>query len=223
MQENLNSKRILTYDDLIQAASGDSKEPLVSVQKYSPSILAVYDKPDMLAYTGDTILVRDSVAKKLAAVNDFLEENASLRLKVVYGYRHPEVQEKYFYNRKAELQKGNPSLDDDSLNRLTHNFVAVPDVAGHPTGGAVDLTIVDTTGKELNMGNVIADYTDPEIIKTYATTNSSQIVNRKVLHDAMIAQGFAPFYGEWWHFSYGDREWAAFYNKKEAPYSAINL
>lgn len=223
MQENLNSKRILTYDDLVQAGSGGSKEPLVSVQKYSPSILAVYDKPDMLVYTGDIILVRDPVAKKLAAVNDFLEKSVGMRLKVVYGYRHPEVQEKYFYNRKAELQEDNPSLDDNSLNRLTHNFIAVPDVAGHPTGGAVDLTIVDTTGKELNMGNAIADYTDPRIIKTFATTNSSQIANRKMLHDAMIAQGFAPFYGEWWHYSYGDREWAAFYNKKEALYGAINL
>jgi hypothetical protein len=28
----------------------------------------------------------------------------------------------------------------------------------------------------------------------------------------MVACGFAPSYRKWWHFSYGDREWAAFYN-----------
>ncbi|MDR3125675.1 MAG: hypothetical protein LBU20_01195 [Candidatus Nomurabacteria bacterium] len=27
----------------------------------------------------------------------------------------------------------------------------------------------------------------------------------------MMSQGFAPYDGEWWHFSYGDREWAAWY------------
>jgi len=223
MQENLTFKRILTYDDLTRVAAGDSKEPLVSVQQYASSILAVYNKPDMLRYTGDTILVRDEVAKKLGAVNEVLEKSLGLRLKVVYGYRHPEVQERYFYNRKTQLRTENPDLNDDELNRLTHNFVAVPDVAGHPTGGAVDLTIVNAAGEELDMGNVIADYRDPEIIKTFAATSKEQAANRKILHDAMVAQGFAPFYGEWWHFSYGDREWAAFYGKKEALYGAIRL
>lgn len=222
MQDNLNSKRILTYDDLVRIIPGASDDPLVGIQKYSLSIDYAYNKPDMLAYTGDTILVRDLVAQKLAAVNDSLIKDSKLRLKVVYGYRHPEVQAGYFYNRKIELQRDNPHLADGDLNQLTHNFVAVPDVAGHPTGGAVDVTLIDTDGKEVNMGNVIADYTDPEIIKTFAATNKEQLNNRKILHDAMIAQGFAPFYGEWWHFSYGDREWAAFYNKKEALYGALS-
>lgn len=32
--------------------------------------------------------------------------------------------------------------------------------------------------------------------------------NRFLLQDLMLLVGFAPYYGEWWHFSYGDREWA---------------
>lgn len=34
----------------------------------------------------------------------------------------------------------------------------------------------------------------------------------------MVEAGFAAFSGEWWHFSYGDREWAAIWNKAAALY-----
>lgn len=225
MPNNLDSKKILSYDDLVVIAQGNSNEPLVSVQKYSSSIVATYNKLDMKVYAGDTILVRDSVAKKLAAVNKSLMTTNDVVLKVVYGYRHPDVQKQYFYNRKVELHKENPSpsISETELVRLTHSFVAVPSVAGHPTGGAVDVTVVDKYGKDLDFGNIIADYTNPEVIKTFADVPKEQSENRTMLHNAMVSQGFAPFYGEWWHFSYGDREWAAFYNKKTALYSAINL
>lgn len=222
MQDNLISKKILGYDDLIQIPSGENNERLVDVRTYSPSIAAQYNKQDMLPYTGEIILVRETVAKKLAAVNDALRTQG-LGLRIVYGYRHPEVQKDYFSNRKAELRRENSTLDESLLDRLTHNFVAVPDVAGHPTGGAVDLTLIDDEGVEIDMGTRIADYSDPEAIKTFAAMNEMQMSNRKLLHDMMVAQGFAPFYGEWWHFSWGDREWAAFYGKKEALYGAINL
>ena len=58
---------------------------------------------------------------------------------------------------------------------------------------------------------------------TYAKgLTDEQIKNRKMLHDLMVEEGFAPFYGEWWHFSYGDREWAAFYDK-ETLYAPIDF
>jgi hypothetical protein len=40
-------------------------------------------------------------------------------------------------------------------------------------------------------------------------------VNGKLLREIMSKHGFLPFNGEWWHFSYGDKEWA-FANKKSA-------
>lgn len=222
MQNNLTTHRILTYDDVVQFSMGSSDEPLVDVRKYDERILGEYLKEDMLEITGEVIYVRDALARKLAKVNATLELEGK-RLKVVYGYRHPEVQERYFIKRKADLKAQNPEMSDEDLDRLTHNFVAVPDVAGHPTGGAVDLTVVDKNGQPLDMGCEIADYSDPVIIHTFDNRlTESQMKNRMLLHDLMINVGFAPFYGEWWHFSYGDREWAAFYNKK-ALYGAINI
>lgn len=222
MSENLLSKRILTFEDVARFPAGNSDEELVDAAKYDRSITSQYIKTDMVPITGSTIYVRDSIAKKLTAVETKLRDRG-FRLKVVYGYRHPIVQQKYFDTRKVAILKEYPNLSGIELDRYTHNFVAVPDIAGHPAGAAVDLTIINSDGTPLDMGTGIADYSDKEKIKTYADgLTDDQITNRKLLHDLMIDQEFAPFYGEWWHFSYGDREWAAFYNKK-ALYGAVSF
>lgn len=225
IQENPNyiNRHILTYDEMASAEQGASQEPLVDVRKYDPSIVSEHEQSDMQVYTGESILVRDTVARKLAEVNKQLRNANNLRLRIVYGFRHPKVQEKYFRERKEVLRRENPSMSEYDLIRLVHDFVAVPDVAGHPMGAAVDLTLVDDSNNPVDMGNAISDYSDPDIIKTFAEVTPGQASYRKILHDAMIAQGFAPFYGEWWHFSYGDREWAAFYGKKAAIYGTINI
>ncbi len=222
MDDPIQNKKILTYDDVVIFGQGDSTEKLVDVKSYDDTIVTEYLKEDMLEITGETILVRDSLARKLAVVNGYLS-NLGLLLKVVYGYRHPDVQKRYFDKRQAVLANENPGMSKDELDRLTHNFVAVPDVAGHPVGGAVDLTIIDKDGNEIDMGTQIADYADPQLIQTWdRRLTKEQRANRSLLHDAMLSEGFAPFYGEWWHFSYGDREWAAFYNKK-ALYGAVQV
>lgn len=222
MQNYLNSHKILTYDDVVVFPVGSSAEPLVDLRKYDHSIVDKYIKHDMLTYTGEVMYVRDSLAKKLASVNANLKP-LGYHLNVTYGYRHPDIQEKYFMNRREALRSQFPDYNDDELDRYTHNFVAVPDIAGHPAGAAVDVTIVTADGIELDMGTTIADYSDPHKIKTFADNLTvQQTKNRALLHDLMTKEGFAPFYGEWWHFSFGDREWAAFYNKK-ALYSAVRF
>lgn len=221
MSNNITRQTILTYQELLAVLPGTSAEPLVDVQTYDATIVAQYNKHDMYHYTGNTILVRDAVARRLAVVNQNLGDH---QLKIVYGYRHPAVQEAYFYREKARVQTLYPTWSDEAVQAYTHNLVAIPSVGGHPTGGAVDLTIVDVDGNELDMGTPIADFSDPEKICTFTTAvTAEQANNRMLLHDTMIAEGFMPFYGEWWHFSYGDREWAAFYHKKMARYGAISL
>lgn len=222
MPNNLELKKILSYDDVVKYPAGESQEALVDATKYDSSIITKYLKEDMLEITGDVIYIRDELAKKLALVNKALASKGC-RLKVVYGYRHPEVQERYFERRKNEVKGQLPSYSNEEIDRYTHNFVAVPDVAGHPAAAAIDLTVVDSNGKDLDMGSMIADYSDPSKIITFSDDISeSQATNRLILHNAMVEQDFAPFYGEWWHFSYGDREWAAFYNKK-ALYGAVKF
>jgi len=217
-------RKICTYRELLAISAGEDKEPLVDVRRYDPTIIARYEKKDMLLYTGERIFVRDTVARKLARANKALRKHGKFRLKIVYGYRHPDVQKKYFEKKRAELRKLHPSLSDEELDILTHNFIAIPLVAGHPTGGAIDVTIVDAEGNELDMGTQIADFRNSEKIKTFAKgLTNKQKKNRLLLHDILVREEFAPFYGEWWHFSYGDREWACFYGKKKSIYSPIKF
>jgi len=223
MFEKLKNHKILSYAELSVIRDGDSDEIFVDVRKYSSSISAIYDKHEMKAYTGSTIFVRKSVAKKLAKINKELSKQ-NLYLKVVYGYRHPDIQKNYFKKWKKIMSAQRPDLKGTELDAYTHNFIAVPEVAGHPTGGAVDLTIIDGNGSEIAMGTSIADFQNIEKIKTfYPGLSSTEKKNRKLLHDLMLEQDFAPFYGEWWHFSYGDKEWAAFYGKNQAIFRATEL
>jgi D-alanyl-D-alanine dipeptidase len=98
----------------------------------------------------------------------------------------------------------------------------VPEVAGHPTGGAVDVAATTPDGDVLDTGSTLADFDDLSRVPTFAPgLTGDQRSNRMLLHDAMVAAGFAPFYGEWWHFSYGDREWAAFYEQPAALYGPV--
>jgi D-alanyl-D-alanine dipeptidase len=216
--------KILTYEDVAKVPLGENREPMVDVTKYSKNIIAHYEQFDMVPFTGRKIFVRDTLAKKLAGVADALQKKDNYVLRIAYGYRHPQIQKEYFEKERAKLALSHPALSSEELDSLTHNFIAVPSAAGHPTGGAVDITIATATGDSLVMGTRIADFSDPEKIKTFAKNIASEEKNNRVmLRDALVKSGFAPFYGEWWHFSYGDREWACFYGEPRSLYSPIEF
>lgn len=91
----------------------------------------------------------------------------------------------------------------------------------HTTGGAVDLTILNETGQELEMGTAFDAFTD----KTYTAYFEGQKEetvkeNRRMLYHVMTGAGFTNLPSEWWHFDYGDRFWA-FYRRKPAVYRGV--
>jgi len=218
--ENL---KIAKYNDMKNILAGDSREVFVSVDKYDSSIKSGYLKDDMLPYFNGKIIIRKTVAKMLAKVNLKLRDKG-LGLSVAYGLRLLEIQKKYYSARYLAVKKENPNLSEDELREKTHTMSASPDVAGHPSGGAVDLTLYNLeSGEKLDMGGEIADFSDKRIETFLEGLSDEQKKNRKVLHDAMTEIGFCPFYGEWWHFCYGDREWAFFYNKKNAIFDQVDL
>jgi len=72
--------------------------------------------------------------------------------------------------------------------------------SGHTRGSTVDLTLIDSVGKELDMGTPW-DYFSPK------SWPSSQLVpeeaqrNRALLRQIMQRHGFIPYEAEWWHFT----------------------
>lgn len=91
----------------------------------------------------------------------------------------------------------------------------------HTTGGAVDLTILDREGVELEMGSGFDEFTDRTYTAYFENEKNEKIKeNRRLLYDVMIRAGFTNLPSEWWHFDYGDRFWA-FYKGEPAMYRGI--
>ena len=166
---------------------------------------------------------RKEVAEKLDVISrELLSINKDASLVVSNVYRHPKIQEENFKKVFDDIKAKFPLLSQDEQIEKTHLMIAYPKVAGHTTGGAVDLTIKigDTL---LDMGCEIGDFEKEEYLpvkNSYIT--KEQFENRLMLRKLMIRHEFAPFNGEWWHFSFGDREWAKIYNKEYAIYDVVN-
>jgi D-alanyl-D-alanine dipeptidase len=71
----------------------------------------------------------------------------------------------------------------------------------HSRGAAVDLTIVDRNGQELDMGTPY-DFFGREAHFDYTRLSPKVLANRRLLRSTLEAVGFEGIRTEWWHFSY---------------------
>jgi D-alanyl-D-alanine dipeptidase len=70
----------------------------------------------------------------------------------------------------------------------------------HNRGGAVDITLVDRFGKELDMGTSF-DFFGTEASHNYPNVSEEVKENRIVLKTIMTSSGFNSFDSEWWHYN----------------------
>ncbi len=208
----LSDRAIHTARALAAVPVHDNGEPLV---RFGPEPGLAFGPP--LPYPwlrqGALSRLRDAAARLRATHPD-------CELQLLYAYRSLTAQREGFAQSRARAQAAHPDWTDDALDEEAHLFAALPAVAGHPTGGAVDVTIL-RRGTALDMGTGYGDWASP-LIHTFADGLSpSQSTHRALLREVMVAAGFAPFNGEWWHFSFGDREWAAVWEPPFAPYTQV--
>ncbi|MCA0238604.1 MAG: D-alanyl-D-alanine dipeptidase [Bacteroidetes bacterium] len=76
----------------------------------------------------------------------------------------------------------------------------------HSRGAAVDLTIVDMQGRELEMGTPY-DFFGKEAHTDYKGLSARVQANRDLLRTTLEAVGFKGIRTEWWHFSYQKRSY----------------
>jgi D-alanyl-D-alanine dipeptidase len=82
----------------------------------------------------------------------------------------------------------------------------------HSYGMALDLTLVDADGVELDMGTGFDDMTElshPALEEGFLRAgelSAEQVANRRLLRAAMLQAGFLAIRTEWWHFDCGERE-----------------
>lgn len=70
----------------------------------------------------------------------------------------------------------------------------------HNKGGAVDISLVDFSGKELDMGTKF-DFFGKEASHNYLKLSNKILENRKLLKSVMIKTKFNSFDSEWWHYN----------------------
>jgi D-alanyl-D-alanine dipeptidase len=81
------------------------------------------------------------------------------------------------------------------------NFVANPKKGSiHNRGGAVDISLVDSLGVEVNMGTKF-DFFGEEASHNYQNLSDGILVNRRLLKEIMLQHNFKSFDSEWWHYN----------------------
>jgi D-alanyl-D-alanine dipeptidase len=82
----------------------------------------------------------------------------------------------------------------------------------HSYGMALDITLLDAAGQELDMGTGFDDLTErsqPALEAAMLERGEltlAQVNHRQLLRDAMAQAGFVGIASEWWHFDLGERE-----------------
>lgn len=148
------------------------------------------------------------------------------KFKIFDAWRPFSVQKWLYTSYRKILEERYSGLPPEQLETVIRNFVFPPTENPltppvHTTGGAVDLTIVDETGSELNMGSAFDDFTDRAHTDYFEPHPSENVAeNRRMLYHIMTSCGFTNLPSEWWHFDFGTAFWA-FYSGEPAKYSGV--
>lgn len=175
--------------------------------------------------------LRQGVLTRLLNAQELLQQvQPGWRMLIFDAYRPIAVQQYMVDYTLADLVRSH-NLVLDALTESqkqefleqVHQFWAVPSLnpatpPPHSTGAAIDVTLVDENGMEVDMGSpidemsprsypnyfgAIADPTDPE----YDPQKARYHQCRQGLRKVMVESGFCSHPHEWWHFSYGDQFW----------------
>ena len=82
----------------------------------------------------------------------------------------------------------------------------------HSWGMAVDVTLLDADGREVDMGSGYDEMTEASHPALHAELLASgrlsadHVAHRDLLRDAMARGGWGGIANEWWHYDHGDRD-----------------
>jgi D-alanyl-D-alanine dipeptidase len=167
-------------------------------------------------------LLREGAAERLARAEKLLP--GGLRLLVVEGYRPGALQREYYEEYRDRLAKLNPEYSPAQLRTAASRHVSPPELAPHTAGAAIDLTLCDAEGTEIDMGtrmNATPEESEGLCYTDAPGPDPRAAEHRMILVDAMHGAGFVNYPTEWWHFSYGDRYWALVTKRQAAIYGPV--
>jgi len=170
-----------------EAGLAQKVEPLVDVAQMDSTIVidlryaTTNNFMNVQLYPVARCLLRKSVAERVVRVQQRLQKQG-LGLKIWDAYRPLSVQKKFWEVCPDE------------------RYVAPPEKGSrHNRGAAVDVTLVDSLGNELEMPTGFDDFSK-KAAPTYPDVSPAARKNRQILIDAMTAEGFSGISSEWWHY-----------------------
>jgi len=137
-----------------------------------------------ILYPTNKVYARKIVAEALAKAHKYLKNNYNLRIKIFDGYRPLSVQKKMWEIYPDDRYVANPAKG-----------------SRHNRGAAVDITLIDSLGFQLEMGTEYDNFT-VKAHPSYKNFPKKVLNNRKLLSNTMMKFGFNPITSEWWHFDF---------------------
>ena len=120
------------------------------------------------------------------------------------AYRSLSNQKAKFFVRVKELKKQYPKLKANYLLKAANIYTAgVPILAAHTAGAAVDIILLDSNYKKINMGSEYPSGTS-ESVTNFKKLPKKIVSLRKMFCKIMELNGLINYPFEWWHFSQGD-------------------
>ena len=143
------------------------------------------------------VYLRREVAERLSKCQNYLDSlRPGYALLVFDGVRPQQVQREMWDAMDSVPVYRRGKFVSNPAKGSVHNF-----------GAAVDLTIVDASGKPLDMGAEYDDFREiafPQHEARFLATGElsrQQVNNRKLLRQVMASQQFRNIPSEWWHFN----------------------
>lgn len=192
-------------------------EPLVQVTDVASLRLDDREK-DIHGVWGQ---VRSGVLDRLKLVAAALPAHTALL--VIEGRRSRAEQQRRFDTYADKLRQSGVT-DPAELRVRTSAFVSPVEVAPHCAGAAVDVTLVDDGGAELDMGGPVNGHrfgAEASCPMDAVGISDNARRARRLLAVAMGDAGFVNYPPEWWHWSYGDRYWALATGAESALYGPV--
>lgn len=132
------------------------------------------------------IMQKGTLEKLMKSNKEFLE--MGLRIKIWDAYRPISVQKIFFDLVPDESFVANPYKGQGSV---------------HNSGFAVDLTLVDMDGKEVEMPTGFDDFSD-EASRNSTKMTEEAAKNMAILTEVLTKNGFETIDSEWWHYNDAD-------------------
>ncbi len=212
---------LLNDERIINVICIDNKEKIISLRNVHKNLLIDESRSQIGNKSELFCFARESVVNRLMEAVNYLP--CGYKFVVKEAYRPLSLQREFFEEAIKYYKTQYPLKNEKEIYKLACQYAAPVEVAGHPTGGAIDITLIKD-GVELDMGSEFNEApVEPEnrshLHSTYINDLAKE--NRKILTDCLEKVGFVNYPTEWWHWSYGDRYWA-FQNNGYALYSATD-